>query len=103
MLTWIAPNVPNGVIITHYTVFYVPIRSVYDNKEKLERVDEEFTLNFTKSTGKLTNLNGSVTYKIQVSAIALSNGLQLIGNRSTAVIVTTTEGGMHGQALCSAC
>jgi len=34
-----------------------------------------------------------VTYRIQVSAIALYNGIQLVGDRSNAETVTTLEGG----------
>jgi len=57
-------------------------------------VGEEFAINFTTTTGTLTNLNGSVIYRIKVLAVAVYNGMKFIGNQSTAVIATTAEGGI---------
>ena len=83
-------------------VFYLPISGPYgpiftdDQSEGLEGRDQEFSFNTTTTTAALTNLNGSVTYRIQVSAVALyNNGLELIGMRSTAVMITTAEGGSY--------
>ena len=99
-LTWSEPIVPYGVIISHYIVFYLPLSDPYDSigsNKKLDGEDEEFALNFTRTTGALPDLNGSVTYRIQVSAVyvTLYNGLELSGNRSTEVTATTAEGGMY--------
>jgi len=60
-------------------------------------VGEEFAINFTTTTGTLTNLNGSVTYRIKVLAVAAYNGIimKFIGNQSVAVMATTSEGGIH--------
>ena len=100
-LTWIEPIVSDDVTITHYRVFYSQISGPYgpisigsNAKRSNERV-KEFALDFTTTTGVVTNLNGSVTYRIQVSAVASYNGLELIGDRSNAVMVTTAEGGTH--------
>ena len=100
-LSWSGSSVSQG-IITHYTVFYQPISGPYgpifteDQSDRLEERDKEFSFNTTTTTAILTGLNGSVTYRIQVSAVALySNGLELIGMRSTAVMVTTAEGGSY--------
>lgn len=99
-LSWSGSSLSQGVI-THYTVFYLPITGPYgpiftdDQSEGLEERDNEFSFNTTITTATLTGLDGSVTYRIQVSAVALySNGLKLIGIRSTAVMVTTAEGGI---------
>jgi len=96
-ITWMEPEVPNGVI-THYTVFYLPVRGPYgpimtSNRKKRQLAqDGEFAMDFTGTSGTLTNLNGSVTYRIQVSAIALHNGAELIGTRSNAAKIVTLEG-----------
>ena len=85
---------------TLYTVFYQPVAGPYgpiasDNtrKRQLEQ-EEEFAMNFTSPPGVLTNLNGSVTYKIQVVAIvhAINSDQILIGNRSIPLMVTTSVG-----------
>ncbi|XP_065904644.1 receptor-type tyrosine-protein phosphatase S-like isoform X2 [Dysidea avara] len=99
MLTiyWMEPNVPNGMIV-RYTVFYLPVSGPYgpiiiSNRRKRQLPqDGEFSVDFTGTSGTLTNLNGSVTYRIQVSAIALHNGTELLGNRSTAEMIATSEG-----------
>ena len=96
-INWMEPDVPNGVI-TRYTVFYLPVSGPYgpimtSNRRKRQLAqDGEFAMNFTGTSGTLTNLDGSVTYRIQVSAVALYNGVELFGNRSTAETITTTEG-----------
>ena len=96
-INWMEPDVPNGVI-THYTVFYLPVSGPYgpimtSNRRKRQLAqDGEFAMNFTGTSGTLTNLNGSVTYRIQVSAVALYNGEELFGDRSTSKMITTSEG-----------
>ena len=96
-LNWTEPDVPNGVI-THYTVFYLPVSGPYgpimtSNRRKRQLAqDGEFAMDFTGTSGTLTNLNGSVTYRIQVSAVALYNGNELLGSRSTPEMITTSEG-----------
>ena len=97
-LSWIGSSISQG-LITHYMVFYLPIRGPYGpifTDDQSQGRNKEFSLNTTTTTATLTSLNGSVTYRIQVSAVALySNGLELIGMRSTAVMVTTAEGGTY--------
>ena len=96
-VSWMEPYVPNGVI-SYYIVFYLPVNNTYgaimEGTRKRQLVEDgEFTANFNESPGTLTNLNGSVTYMIQVSAVAIFNGVELIGDRSTATVGTTAEGG----------
>ena len=96
-INWMEPDAPNGVI-THYTVFYLPVSGPYgpimtSNRRKRQLVqDGEFAKDFTGTSGTLTNLNGSVTYRIQVSAVALYNEEELLGSRSTSKMITTSEG-----------
>ena len=96
-INWMEPNVPTGVI-DHYTVFYLPVSGPYgpimtSNRRKRQLAqDGEFAMDFPGTSGTLTNLNGSVTYRIQVSAVALYSGDELIGSRSTSQFVTTNEG-----------
>jgi len=96
-INWMEPNSPNGDIV-HYTVFYLPVSGPYgpimtSNRRKRQLAqDGEFARNFIGTSGTLTNLNGSVTYRIQVSAVALYNGYELLGNRSDAVMIATNEG-----------
>ena len=96
-LNWMQPMVVNGEI-THYTVFYLPVSGPYgpimtSNRRKRQLAqDGEFVMDFTGTSGTLTNLNGSVTYRIQVSAIALYNGIELMGDRSNETKVVTLEG-----------
>ena len=102
-LNWMKPNASNG-IITHYTVFYLPLSDPYgpimtDNKMRLDEGGAEFAINFTTTTGTLTNLNGSVTYRIQVAAVAVHDEQKLMGNRSNAVMVTTSEGGNYSTKI----
>ena len=82
----------------HYTVFYMPIKGPYDiavgSRRKRRSVqDGELTMNFTGTTGTLTNLNGSVTYSIQMAVVATFNGQEVTGERSAAIEMTTSEGG----------
>ena len=66
------------------------------NKRKRQSAQpEEFTVDFTETTGTLTNLNGAVTYRIQVAAVVMLNvnGQVVTGDRSTMTEITTSEGG----------
>ena len=89
---------------SHYTVFYLPIRGPYgpimaSNRRKRQSVqNRELTMNFTGTNGNLTNLNGSVTYMIQVAVIGTINGLEVTGDRSAPIEMTTSEG---GEQICS--
>ena len=49
-------------------------------------------MNFTGTTGTLTNLYGAVTYRIQVVAVTMFNGQEVIGDRSAAIEMTTLVG-----------
>ena len=58
-----------------YIVFYQPVRGPYGpivsgNRRRRRQLNQNFTMNFTGPPGTLTNLNGSVTYSIQVAAVA---------------------------------
>jgi len=94
-ISWMNPSVPNGMIV-RYTVFYLPLSGPYgpiSNRRKRQLAqDGEFAMNFTETSGTLTNLNGSVTYRIQVLAVAFHNGDELIGSRSDEQMSTTMEG-----------
>ena len=82
----------------HYRVFYLPVRGPYgpimaSNRRKRQSVQAgELTMNFNGTNGTLTNLNGAVTYRIQVAAVTTFNGQEIIGDRSTAINMTTLEG-----------
>ena len=86
---------------SHYTVFYLPVSGPYgpimaSNRRKRQSAQAgELTMNFTGTTGTLTDLYGAVTYRIQVAAVATLNGQEIIGDRSDAVQVTTLEGGRN--------
>jgi len=79
-------------------VFYLPVSGPYgpimtSNRRKRQLAqDGEFAMDFAGTSGTLSNLNGSVTYRIQVSAIALHNGAELLGDRSNQMLITTLEG-----------
>ena len=83
---------------SHYTVFYLPVRGPYgpimaSNRRKRQSAQAgELTMNFTGTTGTLTNLYGAVTYRIQVAAVGMFNGEEVIGDRSTGIEMTTLEG-----------
>ena len=97
-LTWMEISLTKS-IFSHYTVFYLPVRGPYgpitaSNRNKRQSVqDEELTMNFTGTTGILTDLHGAVTYRIQVAAIGIFNGQENIGDRSDPIEIITLEGG----------
>ena len=97
-LTWMEISLTNSEFI-NYTVFYLPVSDPYgpimaSNRRKRQSAQAgELTMNFTGTTGTLTNLYGAVTYRIQVAAIATLNGQEVIGDRSAANQVDTIEGG----------
>ena len=84
---------------SHYTVFYLPVRGPYgpimaSNRRKRQSAQVgELTMNFTGTTGILTNLYGAVTYRIQVAIVGTFNGQEVMGDRSAAIEMTTLEGG----------
>ena len=86
---------------SHYTVFYMSVSGPYgpimaSNRRKRQSAQAgELTMNFTGTTGTLTDLYGAVTYRIQMAAVATLNGQEIIGDRSDAVQVTTLEGGRN--------
>ena len=83
---------------SHYTVFYLPVSGPYgpimaSNRRKRQSAQAgELTMNFTGTTGTLTDLYGAVTYRIQVAAVTIFNGQEVIGDRSAAIEMTTLEG-----------
>ena len=97
-LTWMDISMTSSNF-RHYRVFYLPERGPYGpimasngRKRQLAQTGE-LTMNFTGTTGTLTNLNGAVTYRVQVAAVTMFDGQEIIGDRSTAINVTTLEGG----------
>ena len=82
----------------HYRVFYLPVRGPYgpimaSNRRKRQSAQAgELTRNFNGTNNTLTNLNGSVTYRIQVAAVTTFNDVEIIGDRSVAIEMTTLEG-----------
>ena len=88
-------------MFSHYTVFYLPVRGPYgdimtsDRKKRQSTEPGELTMNFTETTGTLTNLNGSVTYRIQMAVVVTIDGQEVTGDRSDATEMTTSEGGEH--------
>ena len=86
-----------GVNIS-YRIFYQPVQGPYgpisSSNRRRRQLHQEFTMDFTGPPGTLTNLNGSVTYNIQVAAIAhaLYSDQEAIGNRSVATVITTLTG-----------
>ena len=97
-LEWMKLSATN-TIISHYTVFYLPLWSPYgsvvaiDRRDTQTAQDEELSMNFSGTVGTLTNLHGAVTYRIQVAAVVLLNGQEVTGDRSIAINITTLEGG----------
>ena len=97
-LTWMEISLTNSNF-SHYTVFYMPVRGPYgpimaSNRRKRQSTQAgELTMNYTGTTGTLTNLYGAVTYRIQVATIVILNGQELTGDRSNAIEMTTSEGG----------
>ena len=96
-LTWMKINLTSSDF-SHYTVFYLPVRGPYgpvmaSNRRKRQSAQAgELTMNFTGTTGTLTNLYGAVTYRIQVVVVGTLNGQEVIGDRSAAIEITTLEG-----------
>ena len=91
------PQIPNG-IISHYTVFYLPVSGPYgpivgDRRKRQLPVaqDGEFAMDFSGTSGTLTNLNASLTYRIQVSGVALFEENEIFGVRSTVELASTLE------------
>ena len=97
-LTWMEISLTNSDLF-HYTVFYWPVRDPYypsitsSRRKRQSTQVEELTMNFTETTGTLTNLYGAVTYRIQVAAVSTFNGQNVTGDRSSATEITTLEGG----------
>ena len=99
-------------MFSHYTVFYKPVRGPYGpimasikrmgHSTKLAQAGE-LTMNFTGTTGTLTDLHGAVTYRIQVAAIGIFNGQENIGDRSDPIEMTTLEGGEQIYTSTSRC
>ena len=97
-ITWMEISLTNSEL-SHYTVFYLPVRGPYgpilasDRRGKRQAAQAgELTMNFIGTTGTLTNLYGSVTYRIQVAAVSTFNGQEVTGDRSPAIEITTLEG-----------
>ena len=98
-LTWMETSLTNSKL-SHYTVFYLPVRGPYglimvsDRRGKRQSTQTgELTMNFTGTTGTLTDLYGAVTYSIQVAAVSTFNGQNVTGDRSPAIEMITLEGG----------
>ena len=98
-LTWTEISLANSKF-SHYTVFYFPVSGPYgpimvsDRRGKRQSAQTgELTMNFTGTTGTLTNLYGAVTYRIQVAAVSTFNGQNVTGDRSPPIEMMTLEGG----------
>ena len=80
-----------------YRVFYLPVRGPYgdimaSNRRKRQSAQAgELTMDFNETTGTLNDLNGLVTYSIQVAAVTIFNDDEVIGDRSAAIEMTTLE------------
>ena len=96
-LTWMEISLTKSDL-SYYTVFYMPLRGPYgpimtsDRRKRQSAQAGEITMNFTGTTGNLTNLYGAVTYRIQVAAVVSINGENVTGNRSLAIEISTLEG-----------
>ena len=97
-LTWMEISLTSSDF-SHYTIFYLPVSGPYgrimaSNRRKRQSVQAgELTMNFTGTTGTLTNLYGAVTYRIQVAVVTTFDGQEVIGDRSAAIELNTFEGG----------
>ena len=98
MLTWMDISMTSSNF-RHYRVFYLPVSGPYgpimaSNRRKRQsaQLGESF-MDFNEASGTLTNLNGLVTYSIQVAAVTTFNNDEVIGDRSAAIVRTTLEGG----------
>ena len=98
-LTWMEISLADSSLTNFYTVFYLPVSDPYgpimaSNRRKRQSAQAgELTMNFTGTTGTLTNLYGAVTYRIEVAAIIMFNEQVVTGDRSAAIEITTLEGG----------
>ena len=96
-LNWTEISLTNNDL-SHYTVFYLPVRGPYgpiatsNRRKKQSAQAEESTMDFTGTTGNLTNLYGAVTYRIQVAAVVSISGQEVTGDRSPAIEMSTLEG-----------
>ena len=99
-LTWMEISLTNSEF-SHYTVFYLPVRDPYGpittrrRRKKQSAQDGELTMNFCGTTGTLSGLYGAVTYRIQVAVVTISNGQEIMGDRSAVIEITTLENGKH--------
>ena len=96
-LTWMEISLTNSNF-SHYTVFYLPVSGPYgpimaSRRKRQSTQAGVLTMNFTGTTGTLTNLYGAVTYRIQVAAVVILNGQEITGDQSTAIEITTLENG----------
>ena len=83
----------------YYRVFYLPVKGPYgpitaSNRRKRQSVQVgELFMDFNEASGNLTDLNGAVTYSIQLAAVTTFNNDEVIGDRSAVIVRTTLEGG----------
>ena len=102
-------SLTNSRVFSHYTIFYLPVSGPYgpimaSNRRKRQSAQAgELTMNFTETIGTLTNLYGAVTYRIQVAVVGTFNGQEIIGDRSTAMEITTLESGECKFVLVATC
>ena len=95
-VNWVKFDEQTGSTIS-YIVFYQAGSGPYGpivsgNWRRRRQLNQKFTMNFTGPPGTLTNLNGSVTYSIQVAAVACGLNEKLIGNLSMATLINTSVG-----------
>ena len=97
-LTWMEISLISSEF-SHYTIIYLPVSGPYgpimasDRRKRQSAQAGELTMNFTGTTGTLTNLYGAMTYRIQVAVVGTFNGQEVVGDRSAAMEMTTLEGG----------
>ena len=91
-LSWIKPEVPNGDI-QKYKVDYFRIKREWSVVEKrsVPRT-EEFPGD--KLSGFLEGLEPYTTYTLKLSAVNRIGSMDIVGNASNQLIVTTAEAGM---------
>ena len=83
----------------YYRVFYLPVRGPYgpimasSRRKRQSAQVEELFMDYNEASGTLTDLNGGVTYSIQVSAVTVFDDNEVIGDRSAVIERTTLEGG----------
>ena len=97
-LTWMDISMTSSNF-RFYRVFYLPVRGPYgdimaNNRRKRQSFARagDLTFDFDEASGTLNNLNGSVMYSIQVTAVTTFNDSEVIGDRSAAIERTTLEG-----------